>query len=141
MRAVSLKHLEAALAKAHAEGKPLPPEVVYLAGLQRVRYVFVYPEQNDIVLAGPAEGWKMDALGNVVGSNIFNVFFILGVSAIIAPLPISASGFSDVWVAVAAAFLLFVAMFVGTRHRMDRWQGWAFIGCYAAYVTWLIAAS
>ena len=41
--------------------------MTYLAGLQRVRYVFVYPEQQDIVLVGPAEGWKMDGLGNVVG--------------------------------------------------------------------------
>lgn len=67
LRAVSLKQLEAALAKAHAEHQPVPQEVTYLAGLQRVQYVFVYPERNDIVIAGPAEGWKIDALGNVVG--------------------------------------------------------------------------
>jgi len=69
LRAVSLKQLEAALAKAHAEGRPVPPEAMYLAGLQRVRYVFVYPERHDIVIAGPAEGWKFDSLGNVVGAT------------------------------------------------------------------------
>jgi hypothetical protein len=67
LRAVSLKKLEAAIEAAAAEGKPIPEEAKYLAGLQRVRYVFVYPERHDVVLAGPAEGWKMDALGNVVG--------------------------------------------------------------------------
>ena len=41
----------------------------YLAGLQRIRYVFVYPEQNDIVVAGFAEGWKIDARGNTVGAS------------------------------------------------------------------------
>jgi hypothetical protein len=67
LRAVSLKQIEAAVAKARADMKPIPEEVTYLAGLQRVRYVFVYPERKDIVLVGPAEGWKMDALGNIVG--------------------------------------------------------------------------
>ena len=39
----------------------------FLAGLQRIQYVFVYPEQRDIVLAGPGEGWKIDDKANVVG--------------------------------------------------------------------------
>jgi hypothetical protein len=66
-RAVSLKRIEAAIAQAHAENKPIPEDVNYLGGLLRVQYVFVYPDQQDIVLVGPAEGWKMDGLGNVVG--------------------------------------------------------------------------
>ncbi|RIK77787.1 MAG: hypothetical protein DCC67_12260 [Planctomycetota bacterium] len=67
LRAVSLKQVEATLQKCAQEGQPVPEEVQYLAGLLRVRYVFVYPERNDIVIAGPAEGWEMDALGNIVG--------------------------------------------------------------------------
>jgi len=67
LRAVSLKQLEAQVARHLANGEPLSDEVKYLAGLQRVEYVFVYPEQNDVVLAGPAEGWQVDKLGNVVG--------------------------------------------------------------------------
>lgn len=67
LRAVSLKQLEATLKQCHDEMKPIPDEVKYLAGLQRVQYVFVYPDRNDIVIAGPAEGWQFDALGNVVG--------------------------------------------------------------------------
>ena len=69
LRAVSLKQLEANIAKYSAQGEPLPDEVKYLAGLQRAQYVFVYPERNDIVLAGPAEGWDLDRLGNVVGAT------------------------------------------------------------------------
>lgn len=67
MRGVSLKQLEAQIAECIANEKPLPESVRYLAGLQRIEYVFVYPERNDIVLAGPAEGWKLDRLGNAVG--------------------------------------------------------------------------
>lgn len=69
LRMVSLRRLEAEIAKCRAEQKPLPDAVRYLAGLQRVEYVLVYPEQGDIVLAGPAEGWKVDALGNTVGAT------------------------------------------------------------------------
>lgn len=69
LRAVSLKQLEATIAHCRVEDRTLPEEVSYLAGLQRVRYVFVYPDQHDVVLVGPAEGWKIDGLGNVVGQT------------------------------------------------------------------------
>jgi hypothetical protein len=67
MRKVSLRRLEAALEECAAANKPIPDAVKYLAGLQHVQYVFVYPEQKDIVLVGPGEGWKVDAKGTVVG--------------------------------------------------------------------------
>jgi hypothetical protein len=67
MRKVSLRGLDEAIAEAAKNKKPLPDEVKYLAGLQQVRYVFVYPEEKDIVIAGPGEGWKVDGNGNVVG--------------------------------------------------------------------------
>jgi hypothetical protein len=47
--------------------KELPEAVKYLAGIQRVQYVLVYPDQQDIVLAGPGEGWKGNEQGHVVG--------------------------------------------------------------------------
>jgi hypothetical protein len=67
MREVSLRRLEAAIDECTKNNKPLPDAIKYLAGLQQVRYVFVYPEQKDIVLVGPAEGWKVDATGTIVG--------------------------------------------------------------------------
>ncbi len=68
MRMVSLRGLEAALADALKNNLGhIPDEARYLAGLQRIEYVFLYPEQNDIVLAGPGEGWKLDANGQMVG--------------------------------------------------------------------------
>ena len=68
LRMVSLRGLEAAIQTARDEKLgTLPDEVRFLAGLQRIQYVFVVPEQNDIVLAGPGEGWKVDENGNVVG--------------------------------------------------------------------------
>ncbi|MBN2476785.1 MAG: DUF1598 domain-containing protein [Pirellulales bacterium] len=67
LRKVSLRRLEAAIETALRSGKPLPDEITCLAGLQQIRYVLVYPEQQDIVLVGPGEGWKVDKGGNVVG--------------------------------------------------------------------------
>ncbi len=72
IRKISLKGLEAAIAKClknNISGTPfdLPDEIRYLGGLQRIEYVLVYPQENDVVLAGPGEGWKVDARGNIVG--------------------------------------------------------------------------
>jgi hypothetical protein len=67
LRKISLRRLEAAIADHRKTGAPLDDEMRYLAGLQHIQYVFVYPEQHDIVLAGPGEGWKMNAQGEVVG--------------------------------------------------------------------------
>jgi hypothetical protein len=67
MRKISLRRLEAVLDDCAQNNKPIPDAIKYLAGLQHVRYVFVYPEQHDIVLVGPGEGWKVDAHGSVVG--------------------------------------------------------------------------
>ncbi len=64
LRKISLKHLEQAVAQKQGV---LSDEIRYLAGLLRVRYVFFYPESRDIVLAGPAEGWRTDHVGRVVG--------------------------------------------------------------------------
>ena len=69
MLRISLRGIEAELEECAKSDKPIPDTLKYLAGLQSVRYVFVYPEQNDIVLAGPGEGWCVDAKGTVVGAT------------------------------------------------------------------------
>ena len=58
LRKVALRRLEAAVAKQLAAGKALEEAMRYLAGLQRLQYVFFYPEEKEIVVAGPAEGWR-----------------------------------------------------------------------------------
>jgi Protein of unknown function (DUF1598) len=69
LRKISLRRLDALVARHVSQNKPLSSDLLYLAGLQRVKYVFAYPESNDIVLAGPADGWTVDDAGNVVGTN------------------------------------------------------------------------
>ena len=68
LRMVSLRGLNSAIKDAMQNNLgQLPESVQFLAGLQRIQYVLVYPDQNDIVLAGPGEGWKVKEDGNVVG--------------------------------------------------------------------------
>ncbi len=66
IRKVSLRQLEAEIAKHAANQEPLGSDILYLAGLQRIQYVFAYPETRDIVVAGPAEGWVLQGR-DVVG--------------------------------------------------------------------------
>ncbi|MGE0607517.1 MAG: DUF1598 domain-containing protein [Pirellulales bacterium] len=67
LRKISLRRLERALGELARHELPLTPDLRFLAGLSQVRFVFVYPDQSDIVLAGPADGWRVDGQGNIVG--------------------------------------------------------------------------
>ncbi len=67
LRLVSLTRLERAVAECLESGRPIPETMQQLGGLTQIKHVFVYPEENEIVIAGPAEGWKYDATGRPVG--------------------------------------------------------------------------
>jgi len=67
LRKVSLRRLEAELKRCIERGEPIPESAALMAGLLEIRYVLVYPEQGDIVLVGPAEGWAVDPRGYFVG--------------------------------------------------------------------------
>ncbi|MDT0688426.1 calcium/sodium antiporter [Salegentibacter sp. F188] len=80
------------------------------------------------------------AIGNVVGSNIFNIFLILGVSTTVAPLQINDGAFFDIFVNIAAGLLLFIFIFTGKGRKLERWEGFLLLGLYIAYVSYLVAA-
>jgi hypothetical protein len=67
LRKMSLNRLEAVLANRIANGGQATQDMRYLAGLTRVRYLFCYPETQDIVIAGPAEGYGFDLSGRAIG--------------------------------------------------------------------------
>jgi cation:H+ antiporter len=78
------------------------------------------------------------AVGNVVGSNIFNIFLVLGVSATIKPLPFQAKSNFDIAVAIVSSLLLFLFMFTGNRRSLDRWEGIVSLFLYGGYIAFLI---
>jgi hypothetical protein len=67
LRKISLRQLQATLVDLRKNLTPLPNEMRILGGLQRVEYVFVLPEEKDIILAGFGEGSRIDERGNIVG--------------------------------------------------------------------------
>jgi len=76
------------------------------------------------------------AIGNIVGSNIFNILFVLGTSALIIPIPYQASFLIDGIIAVAAAVLLWVATI--RKRELNRPWGIIMLVCYAAYFVYLL---
>lgn len=78
------------------------------------------------------------AIGNIVGSNLFNVFFILGTSAVVHPIVLQAQSNFDLVFNVFVSLLLFVFLFTGKGRRIDRWEGLIFMVLYVAYVVFLI---
>lgn len=88
--------------------------------------VAAYKKQSDI------------AIGNVVGSNILNIFWILGFSSVINPLPFSKDSAIDIIMTIVSSLILFLIMFVGKKHTVERWQGVIMIIIYIGYVAYLI---
>jgi cation:H+ antiporter len=83
-------------------------------------------------------GLTIVAVGNVVGSSIFNIFFVLGISSVIKPLPFQTKNNVDIGVVILASILLFFAMFTGKKRSLDRWEGIIFLALYAGYILFLI---
>lgn len=74
------------------------------------------------------------AVGNIVGSNIFNIFWILGIGAVIRPLPFAPELNGDLLFVIGSSVLLFLWMFLGKRHTLERWNGVACILLYIGYI-------
>lgn len=78
------------------------------------------------------------AYGNIVGSNIFNVLFILGATSIIQPIDMPAQIASfDIWVMLATTGLL--VYFARSGAMLQRWEGWVLLGSYGAYTGYLVS--
>ena len=78
------------------------------------------------------------AVGNVVGSNIFNIFWVLGFSAFVRPLPFSPKLNIDISMVIFSSLLLFLIMYVGKKRVIERWQGSLMVIIYFIYITILI---
>lgn len=79
------------------------------------------------------------AIGNVVGSNIFNILFVLGISSTIRDIPYPTYLNADLLLVNLSIFTVFAFMFLGKRHRIDRPEAVFLILVYIAYIGYLIA--
>ncbi len=78
------------------------------------------------------------AIGNVIGSNIFNILLILSVSSFINPIEFNISFNTEMYLLAGGTFVLFAAMFTGGRKKLDRWESAVLLGIYIAYISYLV---
>lgn len=78
------------------------------------------------------------AVGNIIGSNIFNIFLILGASSVLAPINFSEGFNTDLYILAGGTIFLFLAMFLGGRKKLDRWEAAILLIFYLAYTTYLV---
>lgn len=112
-----------------------------LIGLTIVAAGTSMPELATSIVAS-IRGQRDIAIGNVVGSNIFNLLGVLGSTALIAPdgIPVAASALSfDLPIMIAVAVACLPIFFTGGR--INRWEGAVFLAYYAAYLAFLILAA
>lgn len=76
------------------------------------------------------------AIGNIVGSNIFNILFVVGLSSLIIDIPFASAFNFDTYVALGAAVLLWLCVL--RTQRLQRWVGALMLVCYAAYLGYIL---
>ena len=97
------------------------------------------PELVSSIIAATKRKGQM-ALGNIVGSNIFNLLLILGTSSVICPLTMGNITFVDWGMMLLSAILLLAASYTFTKRQIDRNDAIIFLFIYIGYMIWLIGA-
>lgn len=76
------------------------------------------------------------AVGNIIGSNIFNIFLILGISSVIQPISYHIVFNTDLIILIIGTIALFVAMFTGRKKKLDRWEAIIMVSFFIGYMVW-----
>jgi cation:H+ antiporter len=79
------------------------------------------------------------AVGNIIGSNIFNIFLILSASSFIKPILYDIKFNTDLYILGGGTIFLFVAMFTGQKKKLDRWEAALLLAFYIAYLAFIIS--
>ncbi len=95
------------------------------------------PELATSVVAGIKKNNDI-AVGNIIGSNIFNIFLIMGVSSLIRPLSYDLSFNRDIGFLAFGTILLFLMMFIGQRYRLSRWKAALLLLSYLVYLFYIL---
>ncbi len=74
------------------------------------------------------------AVGNIIGSNLFNIFLVLGVSSLVKPLVYDKAFNLDIYILAIGTLILFIAMFSGKRKKLDRWEALVLLLLYSGYL-------
>ena len=88
-------------------------------------------------IAAARKGQSELAVGNVVGSNILNIFFILGVTSLINPIPITGQNLADILTLLAVTIFMFILIFIFTARRVGKIKGYLMLGAYGFYLYYI----
>ncbi len=105
-----------------------------LIGLTVVALGTSLPELVTSIVAAKKDEVDM-ALGNVIGSNIFNILFVLGIAATISPVEFITENIIDIVILVAMSILVW--LFAWSKKKIVRWEGVTMLAIYAAYVVYI----
>lgn len=78
------------------------------------------------------------AMGNVIGSNIFNILLILSISSFVNPIEYNIAFNTDVYMLIGGTIFLFIAMFTGKKKKLDRWEAAVLLIVFIGYTIYLI---
>ena len=78
------------------------------------------------------------ALGNIIGSNIFNLLLILGCAGLVQPISFDSIDLVDAGALLGSVLLLMLSLFTGKKNSLDRWEGAVLVAAWCAYMGWLI---
>lgn len=79
------------------------------------------------------------AIGNIIGSNIFNIFLILSVSSFVRPVEFSRVFNTDLYLLIGGTVFVFLAMFIGKKKTLDRWEAALLLITFIGYTTYLVS--
>lgn len=79
------------------------------------------------------------AIGNVIGSNIFNILLILSISSFVNPINYNPNFNQDLLLLIGGTVFLIIAMFTGKRKKIDRWEAFILLTFYISYTTYLVS--
>lgn len=94
------------------------------------------PELATCIVAAAKHKQQL-ALGNILGSNVFNILLILGASAVVSPLSLAGMNMIDIGTLLLSAVLIWLWTYTGRRDRIDRWEGAVLLLTFAAYYVYL----
>ena len=95
-----------------------------------------FPELATCIVAAAKKKDQL-ALGNVLGSNVFNILLILGASAVVTPLSTLALNWADLGVLLGSAVMVWLWTYTGRRTHIDRWEAILMLVSFIGYYTWL----
>ncbi len=95
------------------------------------------PELATCIVAAVKKKGQL-ALGNIIGSNIFNLLLILGCAGLVQPISFGSIDLVDAGVLLGSVLLLMLSLFTGKKDRIDRWEGAILTLAWLGYMAWLI---